>query len=178
MLYMFLAEGFEETEVVGCLDVIRRAGIDIKTVSIGEKTVVGSHGIEVSADILKGELDLDKMTGIILPGGMPGTINLQNDGTVQNAITVCVERGLLLAAICAAPMVLGARGVLNGKRAVCYPGFEEHLEGAEVQNALCVTDGNTITAKGAGAAMLFGAAIVDYFVAGEGRQILDLMQHA
>lgn len=178
MLYMFLAEGFEEAEAIGCLDVVRRAGIDVKTVSIGEKTVLGSHGIGVSADILKNELDLDKMTGIILPGGMPGTTNLQNDETVQNAITVCVKKGLLLAAICAAPMVLGMRGVLNGKGAVCYPGFEEYLNGADIQDALCVADGNVITAKGAGAAMLFGAAIVDYFAAGEGRKILDLMQHA
>jgi 4-methyl-5(b-hydroxyethyl)-thiazole monophosphate biosynthesis len=89
-----------------------------------------------------------------------------------------MEKGLLLAAICAAPMVLGMRNVLEGKAAVCYPGFEEYLKGAEIKTAPCVSDENVITARGAGAAMLFGAAIVDYFKAGEGRKILDLMQHA
>lgn len=178
MLYMFLAEGFEETEAIGCLDVIRRAGLEIKTVSIAEKTVTGSHGVGINADILKAEIDFDNMEGIILPGGMPGTTNLQNDETVQNAISICMEKGLLLAAICAAPMVIGERDVLEGKSAVCYPGFEKYLKGADVKSDLCVSDGNVITARGAGASMLFGAAIVDYFKAGEGRKILDLMQHA
>ncbi len=178
MIYMFLAEGFEETEAIGCLDVIRRAEIDITTVSIDKEFVCGAHGVVLKADILKKDVDFEDMTGIILPGGMPGTTNLQKDELVQKAIDFCQENGLLMAAICAAPMILGERGVLDGRNAVCYPGFEEHLIGAKPLAELCVVDQNTITAKGAGASMLFGASIVDYFKAGEGRKILDLMQHS
>ncbi len=177
MLYMFLAEGFEETEAIGCLDVIRRAGIDIKTVGVAGETVCGSHGVEVKADITKDRLSFDDMTGIILPGGMPGTLNLQKADIVQKSIEYCRTNGLLLSAICAAPMILGEPGILNGKNAVCYPGFEEHLKGATVKKDLCTVDGNIITAKGAGASMLFGAEIVNYFKSGEGDKILEQMQH-
>ncbi len=177
MLYMFLAEGFEETEAIGSLDVVRRAGIDIKTVGVTGKTVCGSHGVEIKADIVLSELSLENMTGIILPGGMPGTLNLQKDERVQAAIAYARENGLLMAAICAAPMILGELGILSGKNAVCYPGFEEHLKGADVKPDPCVTDGNVITAKGAGASMLFGAAVVNYFKSGEGSEILEQMQH-
>ena len=177
MLYMFLAEGFEETEAIGCLDVIRRAGIAIKTVGINGKTVQGSHGISVVADIEKNEIDFDNMQGVILPGGMPGTENLENDADVIKAIKFCADKGLLIGAICAAPMVFGRLGLLMGKKAVCFPGFEEYLEGVEVKTDLCVTDGNIITAKGAGAAMIFGARIVDYFADGEGEKLLRQMQH-
>ena len=177
MLYMFLAEGFEETEAIGCLDVIRRADIDIKTVGVTGECVCGSHGVEIRADVTKDKLLLEDMQGVILPGGMPGTLNLQNDEVVQGAIEYCRANGLLLSAICAAPMILGELGILNGKNAVCYPGFEEHLKGASVDDGLCIADGNVITAKGAGASMLFGAAIVDYFKSGEGSKILEQMQH-
>lgn len=178
MLYMFLAEGFEETEAIGALDVIRRANIPIKTVSIGEPLVTGSHGISVKADILKRELSFEDMEGIILPGGLPGTTNLKNDSEVQKAIKYCHKNGLLLAAICAAPMVLGELGVLDGKNATCYPGYEDTLKGATPTGEAATSDGNTVCGKGAGASMLFGAKIVDYFKPGEGRKILDLMQHA
>lgn len=177
MLYMFLADGFEETEAIGCLDVIRRAGIEVKTVAIGEQFVRGSHGVRIQADMLKADIEMEEMSGIILPGGLPGTTNLQKDEVVQKAIAYCMKNNLLMAAICAAPMVLGEAGALNGRKAVCYPGFEEHLKGAEVMTDLCTSDKNVICAKGAGASMLFGAKIVDYFKAGEGRKILDAMQH-
>ncbi len=177
MLYMFLAEGFEETEAIGCLDVIRRAGLEIKTVGVTGDTVCGSHGIKLRADIMPDEVSFERMTGIILPGGMPGTLNLQKDKTVRMAIDHCQKDGLLMSAICAAPMILGELGILSGKKAVCYPGFEEHLAGAEIMPDLCVADQNVITAKGAGASMLFGAAIVNYFKTGEGDNILKQMQH-
>ena len=178
MLYMFLADGFEETEAIGSLDVIRRAGLLIKTVSIDKEFVKGSHNVTVKADILKNEVNFEDMEGIILPGGLPGTTNLQNDETVQAAIKYCEENNLLLAAICAAPMVLGEAGVLEGKVAVCYPGFEEHLRGADISKEPCTVSKNVICAKGAGVSMVFGAEIVDYFKKGEGRKILDAMQHA
>ncbi len=177
MLYMFLANGFEETEAIGALDVIRRAEIDIKTVGVTGDSVCGSHGVEVKADISKADISFDDMTGIILPGGMPGTLNLQKDETVQRAISYCCNNQLLLAAICAAPMIFGELGILDGKDAVCYPGFEEHLKGANIRADLCTADKNVICAKGAGASMLFGAEIVNYFKPGEGEKILEQMQH-
>ncbi len=178
MLYMFLADGFEETEAIGTLDVIRRAGIRISTVSVTGGAVCGSHNVLMLTDMEKDGIIFENMTGIILPGGMPGTLNLQSDRTVQKAIKFCREKGLLMAAICAAPMILGEMGILEGREAVCYPGFEEHLKGAVVKPDLCVADGNVITGKGAGASMLFGAKIVDYFKPGEGQKILEQMQHA
>lgn len=178
MLCMFLADGFEETEAIGCLDVLRRAEIEVKTVGIGGKEITGSHGVCVVADLCADEICLDGLDGVILPGGMPGTTNLQADERVINAVKECAEKGKLVAAICAAPMILGKLGLLDGKEAVCYPGFEEHLTGAMVDaNALVAIDGNIITGKGAGAAMLFGARIADWFKAGAGQEILDQMQH-
>ncbi len=178
MLYIFLANGFEETEAIGCLDVLRRAEIEVKTVGIGGKEITGSHGVCVATDICADEIGLDGLDGVILPGGMPGTTNLQADDRVINAVKVCARQGKLVAAICAAPMILGKLGLLEGKMAVCYPGFEEHLKGAMVDaNALVAIDGNIITGKGAGAAMLFGARIADWFKAGAGQEILDQMQH-
>ncbi len=178
MLYMFLANGFEETEAIGCLDVIRRAQIDIKTVGVGGKEITGSHGVSVVADICIDEISFDGLEGVILPGGMPGTTNLQSDERVINAVKFCAEHDKLIAAICAAPMIPGELGLLEGKMAVCYPGFEEHLKGATIDsNALVAIDKNVITGKGAGAAMLFGARVADWFKAGAGQEILDQMQH-
>ncbi len=177
MVYMFLANGFEETEAIGCLDVLKRAKIDICTAGIGGKQITSSHGVAVIADILAEDVNWENIDGVILPGGMPGTTNLQKDETVIKAVKMCNEKGALVAAICAGPMVLGGLGILNGKDAVCYPGFEEYLTGAKVKCDLVVADGNVITAKGAGASMLFGAKIVDWFKPGMGREILDQMQH-
>ena len=177
MVYMFLANGFEETEAIGCLDVLRRAEVETKTVTIGSKTVKGSHGIIIEADMDADDLDFDTIDGVILPGGMPGTTNLQADERVINAVKFCAENGKLVAAICAAPMILGQLGILKGKKAVCYPGFEEYLEEAEIDLSLVAIDNNIITAKGAGASMLFGARIADWFKAGAGQEILAQMQH-
>ena len=177
MLYMFLADGFEETEAIGALDVIRRAEIEIKTVGVTGETVRGSHGVEIKADILPECVDYENMDGVILPGGMPGTTNLLENEGVISAVKFCFEKDKMIAAICAAPMIFGKLGLLKGKSATCYPGFESHLEGAVHTGEMVVADGNIITGKGAGAAMLFGGAIVDFFKANEGRKILDQMQH-
>ncbi len=177
MLYMFLADGFEETEAIGAIDVIRRAGIEIKTVGIEGKVICGSHGIKITADIEKSDVDFQKMAGVILPGGMPGTTNLEKDGLVVKAVRFCMDNSLLIAAICAAPMVLGKLGALKGKKAVCYPGFEEYLDGAMLCSDGAVADGNVVTGKGAGASLMFGAKIVDYFKPGKGYEILKQMQH-
>ena len=178
MLYMFLANGFEETEAIGCLDVIKRAGLDIKTVSVESgQTVTGSHGIPVVADILKSEINKEECEGVILPGGMPGTLNLEKDEQVKEFITYCYEKNKLIAAICAAPMVFGKMGLLKGKKATCYPGFEEHFNGGEYTGDLVSVCQNVITGKGAGAAMLFGAEIVNYFIKDKGYEFLKEMQH-
>ena len=163
MYYVFLAEGFEEVEALAPIDIMRRADIEVYTVGVGHKTVTGSHGIPVVADVIDCEIGPDSdCEGIILPGGMPGTLNLEKADTVQKFIDYCAENGKLLAAICAAPSVLGHKGLLNGKKAVCFPGFEEQLQGAEVCSDAVVRDGNIITACGAGAAMKFGFEIVGY----------------
>lgn len=178
MLYLFLADGFEEVEAIATIDVIRRAGVTVKTVGIGGKTVCGTHGISVKADTL--EVDYSDMDGIILPGGMPGTLNLKNDAMVNEAINYCSENNKLIAAICAAPMILGEMGLLDGRRAVCFPGFEDSLSESEILSEPVVCDENYITAIGAGAAHLFGAAIVDYIMPAEpkkGASVLKKMQY-
>lgn len=178
MLYMFLADGFEEVEAIATLDVIRRAGLKVKTVGVTGETVCGAHDIEVKADCLS--LDYEDLCGVILPGGMPGTLNLQKSEIVNSALEFCRENNKLIAAICAAPMIIGELGYLDGRRATCFPGFEESLSEAEVLPAPVVRDGNFITAKGAGAALEFGAAIVDYIAPGEppkGRNVLKKMQY-
>ncbi len=161
MIYVMLAEGFEEMEAIAPIDLLRRAGCDVQTVAVGESLVVkGAHGIAVTADRLEKDTTTEGLEAVILPGGMPGTLNLEASDKVQALIGYAFENGLILGAICAAPSILGHRGFLNGKRAVCYPGFEEALEGAAVKNAPVVTDGTIITARGAGVADQFGLALV------------------
>ena len=160
MIYMFLAEGFEEVEALAPLDLIRRAGLEIKTVGVGSKTVVGAHGIPVVADMTADELSDSAPDTVILPGGMPGTKNLDASEAVHKAIADAVKNGAYVCAICAAPMILGKLGLLVGKRATCYPGFEEYLAGAIVVPQKVAIDGKIITAKGMGAAVEFGLAIV------------------
>lgn len=161
MIYMFLAEGFEEVEALAPLDLIRRAGLEIRTVGVGSKTVVGSHGIPVVADMTADEFTDDAPDTVILPGGMPGTKNLDADETVHKAIANAVKNDAYICAICAAPMILGKLGLVRGKKAVCYPGFEKYLDGATVPEKKVVRDGKIITAKGMGAAVEFGLAIVE-----------------
>ncbi len=160
MIYMFLANGFEEVEALCPLDLLRRAGLEVTTVGVGGEAVIGSHGIQVQADIPDTMYRDSKPEMIILPGGMPGTTNLDNSKAVENALRAAEANNAYLAAICAAPMVLGKRGYLNGKKATCFPGFEEHLVGAEATGASVVVDGRVITAKGMGVALEFGLALV------------------
>ena len=162
MIYMFLADGFEEVEALCPLDILRRAGLEVTTVGVGGKdTIRGAHGITVQADIPDVLYRDSTPDMIILPGGMPGSSNLDESKTVDAALRAAARKGAFLCAICAAPMVLGKRGYLNGKKAVCYPGFEQYLEGATVsENETVVRDGNVITAKGMGVALEFGLELV------------------
>ncbi len=163
-IYLFLAEGFEEVEALTPVDVLRRAGLPVKTVSVtGELVVTGTHGVPVIADLLFDELDENDAEMLILPGGMPGAVNLDNHESLDKLLKAFAEAGKPLAAICAAPLVLGKRGLLNGKKVTCYPGFEEYLEGAVYTAALVEKDANFITGKGPGAAMDFAFAILEQF---------------
>ena len=162
---MFLADGFEEVEALCPLDILRRAGLEVTTVGIGGKDVIrGAHGIIVHADIPDVMYRDSSPDMLILPGGMPGSKNLDESRIVDSALRAASRKGAYLAAICAAPMVLGKRGYLEGKRAVCFPGFEEYLTGAtvDVENTV-VRDGNIVTAKGMGAAFDFGLELVRCF---------------
>lgn len=160
MIYVFLAEGFEETEALAPVDLLRRAGKNVITVGVGDKIVKGSHGIPVVADT--DEITLDNtLEMIVLPGGMPGTLNLEKSQCVQNAIDFCVQNKRFIGAICAAPSILGHKGLLKGKKAVCYTGFESQLEGAIIGNGAVEEDDIFITARGAGAAIEFGLKLVE-----------------
>lgn len=160
MIYVFLADGFEEIEALAPVDFLLRMGVEVKTVGVSGKLCRGTHGISVEADILLDEAVLDSaLRGIVLPGGMPGAQNLNESEGVQKAIDYCAENGKIIAAICAAPFILGEKGLLKGKNATCFPGFEKQLAGARLLSDGVVTDGNTVTARGAGVAWEFGAAI-------------------
>ena len=171
MIYIFLANGFEEIEALAPLDFLLRAGVHAKTVGISGKFCRGAHGINVEADILPEEVCLDEsLEGIILPGGMPGAENLNNSEAVHKAIDYCAEKGKIIGAICAAPFILGRKGILEGKKATCFPGFEDELKGAQVLTDGVVTDGRIVTAKGAGVAWEFGAAIASLSVSDDRAQ--------
>lgn len=165
MIYMFLADGFEEVEALCPLDILRRAGLEVTTVGIGGKDVIqGAHGITVHADIPDIMYRDSSPDMLILPGGMPGSKNLDESRIVDAALRAASRKDAYLAAICAAPMVLGKRGLLENKTAVCFPGFEEYLTGATVdQSSTVVRDGRIITAKGMGAAFDFGLELVKCF---------------
>lgn len=164
MVYLFLAEGFEEIEALTPVDLLRRAGINVVTVGIGARCVCGAHGIKVNADMTEDEalaLYKNDMEAVILPGGMPGSRNLDESKTVDAFLAFAKENNIPYAAICAAPMVLGKRGMLRGKRAVCYPGFEEFLLGAEVVDCGAVRDGSCVCGRAMGSAAEFALLIIE-----------------
>ena len=161
MVYVFLAQGFEEVEALSPVDVLRRCGVEVKTVGVGEKTVVSSHNVPVIADITDSEVTKENLEAVILPGGMPGTLNLEKSAVVQEYIDYAVENDLYVCAICAAPSILGHKNLLNGRKATCFPGFEKDLYGAEATGDLAVADGKFITGKGAGCTLNFALLIAE-----------------
>ncbi|MBO5936175.1 MAG: DJ-1/PfpI family protein [Clostridia bacterium] len=161
MVYCFLADGFEEVEAIAPIDMLRRAGVEVKTVGVTGEVIDGRHGIRVIPDIDIKDITLDEsLEAVILPGGLPGATNLEESAEVQNAIDFANANGKLICAICAAPQILGHKGLLDGKEAIAYPGFEDELKGAIISENYVVRDGNFITAKGAGVATEFGLEIV------------------
>ncbi len=160
-VYLFLANGFEEVEGLTVVDLLRRAGIDCQTVSTtGELTVTSSHKITIHADRLFEDGALTDADMLVLPGGMPGTLNLLAHEGLKALLCSYAAEGKYLAAICAAPSVLGAHGLLKGKKATCYPGFEEKLTGAACTKDNVVVDGNIITSRGLGTAIEFALALI------------------
>ena len=160
MIIILLADGFEEIEALTPLDMLRRAGLDVKTVGVSGKCATGSHGITVMCDLSPEEIDLEALEMAIFPGGMPGSLNLDSCPFTDDVIEAVQRNGGPLAAICAAPLVFGRRGLLKGKRATCYPGFEGELVGATVSSEYVVTDKNITTAKGMGVSIAFAKELI------------------
>lgn len=161
-IYVFLANGFEEIEAIAPIDVFRRAELNVTTVSVtGDQLVEGAHGIAIAADCLFEELRFEGDFLLFLPGGMPGTLNLEAHEGLKSLLRQQAERGQKIAAICAAPSILGKMGLLKGKEAICYPGFESYLDGATVSAESVVKAGAVFTAKGPGVAIDFALRLVE-----------------
>lgn len=161
---VFLADGFEEIEALTVVDICRRAGIEVIMAAAGDSQMVeGSHGIRVMADEIFDRVDFDSLDMLVLPGGMPGTRNLEAHTGLMERVDSFYKEGRYVAAICAAPSILGHRGIVKGCRACCYPGYEEELEGAEVVFEPAAVSGNVITGRGMGCAVPFSLAIVSLF---------------
>lgn len=162
MVYEFLATGFEEVEALAPVDILRRGGVEIKTVSItGNLVVESAHGVGIRADLLFDEADLASADLLMLPGGLPGATNLNDHEGLRRALTEHNARGRRIAAICAAPLVLGGLGLLEGRRATCYPGFEKYMTGATYTAELFTTDGNITTGRGPAAVLPYSYAILE-----------------
>lgn len=176
MVYVLLVDGFEEIEAIEPIDILRRGGVELKTVGVYKKIVTGSHGISVEADIEIGEVSEEDMELLILPGG-PGHELIEKSDRAKELILKAAKDSLL-AAICASPFILGRMGLLNGKKATCFPGYEKYLTGAFKTDGKAVRDGNIITGKGAGAAAEFGFLILSVLKGQKAAdEIKDVMQY-
>lgn len=161
-VYVAMANGFEEIEAIAVVDILRRAGIDLRMFSIsGNKIVEGAHGIRITAEYLFDEIDFSKADMLILPGGLPGTTYLREHEGLNKVIKDMYSKDKWLAAICAAPTVYGSLGLLDGRKSVCYPGCENGMGLAEIVNENVVVDGHFVTSKGPGTAMYFGLKLVE-----------------
>ena len=175
-VFVFLADGFEEIEAIVPIDIFRRAGINVTTVSVSETfEVKGAHGVKILADKLFSETDFSSNDLLFLPGVMPGTTNLDAHEGLKALLKVQSAKKKAIAAICAAPLVLGKLNLLQGHEAICYPGFEENLLGAKLSDNKVVTSGNITTAKGAGVAMEFALKIVENL---KGKEISEKIANA
>lgn len=171
MIYLFLADGFEEIEALSCVDILRRAELEVETVGVTGKRVNGAHGITVDADITIDACGEAEM--LVLPGGSVGTNNLAASAELAKLLKSAADRGAYLAAICAAPTVLGGLGLLEGKRAVCYPGLEDKLSGADKRTDRVCVDGKIITSRGPGTTAEFALTLVEIL---KGRGVADSLR--
>ncbi len=161
MVYVLLAEGFELVEAMAPVDILRRAKVDVKTVGVTGGTVKASNGVPIVADIEISEASTEGLDCVVLPGGLPGTLNLEKSHKVQSLIDFCAKEGKLLAAICAAPSILAHKGLLNGKEATAFPSFQKDVAegGGRLSESPVVRDGQFITARGMGVSTRFGLAL-------------------
>ena len=160
-VYAFLADGLEEVECLAVVDVLRRSGVEVTLVSVtGDRKVIGSHGIELVTDALFEDVNPDVADVLFLPGGMPGTNNLKAHMGLRAAVECANKQGRRIAAICAAPSILGSMGLLKGRTATCYPGFEDQLTGVSYTSQGVVTDGNITTGRGLGFALDMGLELI------------------
>ncbi len=174
MVYVFLAPGFEEIEALTPVDILRRAGIEVRTVGVGAEIVEGVHGIPVKADMSVDEIKLNsELEMIVLPGGMPGADNLENSPEVLAAVDYCADNNKYVAAICAAPKILGHKRLLEGRYAICFPGFEQELLGANLSDRTVTIDGKYITGKSAGVALKFALKLVEALISKEKASMLE-----
>ncbi len=177
MVYVMLADGFEEVEAIEPIDILRRGGVEVQTVGVKGKTVTGAHGIPIIADIEIREVDMESMDLLMLPGGAGHEI-LDASNAVHALISYAVTHGIYISAICAAPSILGKKLILEGKRATCFPGYEKYLYGADIIGEKAVVDGKIITGKGAGAAADFGFAMLEILKDKEtADKIKEIMQY-
>lgn len=159
---IFFGTGFEEIEALTVVDILRRAGIETDMVSItDQRSVTSSHNVTVATDKLIEEVDFDQLDMIVLPGGMPGTKNLEACDTLMKQVDTFFENGKWIAAICAAPTIFGHRGILKGKKGCCFPGMQDELDGAEVSYEKVVVDGKVITSRGMGTALEFALKLLE-----------------
>lgn len=177
MVYVLLADGFEEVEAIEPIDILTRGGVEVTTVGVTGKVVTGAHGIPVTADIEINEVTPDDMELLMLPGGA-GHELLDASNEVHGLINYAVSNGLYISAICAAPSILGKKQLLDGKKATCFPGYEKYLYGADVTAEKAVVDGKIITGKGAGAAAEFGFTMLKILKDAEtAKRIKEIMQY-
>lgn len=160
MIYVFLAEGFEEIEALATVDVLRRAGGDVRTVGVGGREVTGAHGVRVSADLEEAEIEPEKAEMIVLPGG-PGTSRLERSEAMRRAVLGCIRNQRYVAAICAAPSILGHMGLLKEHIATCFPGYEPELHARKVSEGPVCVSGKIITARGPGVSVEFALKLVE-----------------
>lgn len=172
MVYILLADGFEEVETITPIDILRRGGAEVKIISIKDDTVTGAHGITIKSDSTLSTLEVEDFDALILPGG-PGHELLDISNETHALINMAITNNKYIAAICAAPSILGKKMILNNKNATCFPGYEKHLYGANIQPDKVVVDGKIITAKGAGAAAEFGFEILSAL---KGRELADTIK--
>lgn len=177
MIYLMLADGFEITEALTTVDVLRRAKFDVQTVGVYSKTVTSSCDIKVEADITPDEVITENLEAVILPGGLEGTKNLENSDFVQGLLDFAKSEDKYICAICAAPSILGNKGLLNGKNATCYPGCEVNTDSVNYTGEPAVCDGKIITGKGAGCTLQFALLITEKMKSKEiSRHVSESMQ--
>ena len=175
MVYMLLANGYEEAEAIVPCDILRRGGVEVKLVGVTGKTAVSARNIRLDTDLLLEELDSSDLEMLVLPGGLDSTNTRAANETVQSLIRDTLEKGKWLAAICAAPTVFGGMGILEGRKAVCYPGMEEGLKGAcPCKGEQVVVDGKIITGEGPGSAYEFGYQLLETL---KGKEVLEQVKH-